>query len=329
MVQLIVIAQGIQIRDSGQGTALQTFLAANCDRKGSAPPAGANNTWLFPKGAAAAKATHEIRVVYSMPDLKAALDIDDAWVIYEGHSRYGQGPAFGPAGIAKVPDKKAFPVNPWGVHFKMGYDATDTECLGDLTEHSVVPAEYDLTTVDPTKAFIPEALVSASTNVQAQQKSIKAKKIKPAAICGLPGAWRSMDVCQPKRAATKTARGDEPMKGRHFYVHQRPGKPNEEFLTAVPVGSGDLDASKLACALFFMASCSSKVHFHAALKRRRAAVKSSCRFLLTGEVCATSHATKFLEQVLVKKLNPTTAKELKTIVRVLNGEAAAGNVGVY
>jgi hypothetical protein len=327
-VQIIVIAQGIQIRDVGQGTALQGFLAANCGRKGAAPAAGANNTWLFPKGAAA-KATHEIRVVYAMADLKAALDLDDAWVVYEGHSRFGQGPAFGPAGVPLVPDKKAFPVNPWGVHFRIGYDATDTECLGDLTEHSVVPGEYDLTTADPKKAFIPAALVTATTNVQAQQKAIKAKKVKATAVCGLAGAWRSMDVCQPVRAATKTARGDEPLKGRHFYVHQRPGRPNEEFLTAVPVGSGDLAAVRLACALFFMASCSSKVHFLAALKRRRTAAKAGCKFLLTGEVCATTHATKFLEQVLLKKLNPTVTRDLKKIVKTLNGEAAAGNVGVY
>jgi hypothetical protein len=325
-VQLIVIAQGIEIREVGQGITLQAFLANNCDRKGAAPAAGENNTWLFPKGAPA-KATHEIRVVYKMADLAAALDIDDAFVVYEGHSRYGQGPAFGPEGVTRVPDKKTFPINPWGVHFHMGYDATDTECIGDIVEHSVVPTEYDLIAADP-KDFLPAALVDARKNVQAQQKAIKAKKIKPKDVCALSGAWRLMDVCQPALAATKTARSDEPLLGRHFYVHQDTKKP-EEFLTAVKVGSTDLDKAKLACTIFFMASCSSKVHFYKALTRRRKATKSACKFLLTGQVCATSHATTFLKQVLLKKRDPTSRGGIKKIKDALNGESQSGIVGVY
>ena len=327
MVQVIVIAQGVQIRDSGQGQVLQDFLTTNCDRKGAAPAAGANNTWLFPQGSGV-NATHEIRVVYAQSDLAGALDLADAWVVYEGHSRFGQGPAFGPENTPVVPDKVTFPVNPWGVHFRMGYDATDTECVGDLITHSVVPPEFDLTTADPKAAFLPSALVTAATNVQAREKSIKAKKAKPAAVCGLAGAWRSMKICQPAREATKTSRGDQPLKDRHFYAQQGRGK-SQEFLTAVPVGSKDIDAVKLACSVFFMASCSSKVHFYAAMKRRRTAAKSACKFLLTGEVCAASHATSFLNLVLLKRLNPTVNKDMKKIVRSLNGEADSGNVGVY
>lgn len=326
MVQIIVIAHGIEIREVGQGQALQAFLTANCDRKGAAPAAGANNTWLFPKGSAA-KASHEIRVVYAMADLAAALDIADAFVVYEGHSRFGQGPAFGPEGVTHVPDKKLFSVNPWGVHFRMGYDATDTECLGDLVEHSVVPTEYDLTKVTAS-AFLPEALKTAATNVLAVEKSTKKKKTKPKDVCALSGAWRSMDVCEPARATAKTARGDQPLAGRHYYVHKDRSKP-EEFLTSVTVGSADLNKAKLACRVFFMASCSSKVHFRSALVRRRAVVKSACKFLLTGEVCATTHATMFLKQVLLKKRDPTTKDGIKKIVRALNGETASGIVGVY
>lgn len=326
MVQVIVIAHGIEIREVGQGTTLQAFLAANCDRKGPAPAPGANNTWVYPKGSLA-KATHEIRVVYAMSDLATALDLDDAFVVYEGHSRYGQGPAFGPEGVMHVPDKKKFPVNPWGVHFRMGYVATDTECVGDILEHSVVPAEFDLTTADP-KGFLPGALVTAAVNAQAQQKRIKARKTRPADTCSLSGAWRAMDVCQPALATKQTARGDKPLAGRHYYVHKERAKP-EEFLTAVPVGSADLDKAKLACSVFFMASCSSKVHFRNALVRRRRAAKSSCRFLLTAELCATTHATTFLTQVLLKKRNPTSRADMKLIVKALNGESRSGKVGVY
>src|SRR3954453_5595476 len=188
MAQLIGIAHGIEIREALQGTILQAFLTTNCDRKGAAPAPGENNTWLYPKSAGA-KATHEIRVVYKMADLAAALNTDDAFVVYEGHSRFGQGPAFGPEGVTHVPDKKKSPVNPWGIHFRMGYDATDTEGIGDLFEHSVLPAEYDLTTAAP-KGFLPAALVTATTRVRSQEKRIKAKKAKAKDVCGLDGAWR-------------------------------------------------------------------------------------------------------------------------------------------
>jgi hypothetical protein len=325
-MQVIVVAHGIEIREVAMGSTLQAFLAANCDRNGPAPPAGANNTWFFPKGAGA-KTTHEIRVVYAQSDLAAALDLADAWVVYEGHSRYGQGPAFGPERVTHVPDKTAFPVNPWGVHFRMGYVATDTECIGDLLEHSVVPAEFDLTTADPA-GFLPGTLVTAAVNAQAQQKRIKARKTKPADTCSLNGAWRAMDVCAPARATKATARGDKPLAGRHYYVHRDPPKP-EEFLAAVQVGSADLDKATLACSVFFMASCSSKVHFHAALVRRRKAAKSACRFLLTAEVCSAEHAKIFLTQVLLKKRNPTSRADMARIVNALNGEWDSGSVGVY
>ena len=326
MVQLIVIAHGIEIRGTGQGTALQSFLAANCDRKGAAPAPGANNTWTYPKGPPA-KATHEVRVVYEMKDFAAALDIDGAFVVYEGHSRYGQGPAFGPEGITHTPDKTKFPINPWGVHFRMGYKATDTECVGDILTHSVVPAEFDLTTADP-KDFLPEALATAAVRAQAQQKKIKTRRTKPADTCSLTGAWRAMDVCQPALATQRTARGDQPLAGRHYYARHERSKP-AEFLTAVPVGSADLDAAKLACSVFFMASCSSKVHFHAAMVRRRRAAKSSCRFLLTAEVCSAEHATAFLKQVLLKRRDPMSNADMKLIVKALNGEFESGSVGVY
>lgn len=326
MVQVIVIAHGIEIRDVSPFNTLQAFLAANCDRKGPAPAAGANNTWLYPKGSGA-RATHEIRVVYAMNDLAAALDLADAFVVYDGHSRYGQGPAFGPEGVPRIPDKTAFPVNPWGVHFRMGYAATDTECVGDLLGHSVLPVEFDLTTADP-KGFLPSALVTATGNAQAQQKKIKARKTKPADTCSLGGAWRAMDVCEPALAATKTTRDDKPLSGRHFYVHNSRSTP-EEFLTSVKVGSGDLDKATLACSVFFVASCSSKVHFHAALVRRRKAAKSGCRFLLTAQVCSAEHAKAFLKQVLLKKRDPTAAGDLKRIVKAINGEPDPGIVGVY
>jgi hypothetical protein len=323
VVQVIVIALGIEIRDE-EGD-IQAFLQKHCDRNGPAPPPGGNNTWFFPAGSGA-KATHEIRVVYQMADLAAALDLPKAFVVYEGHSRYGQGPAFGPESVPHLPDlpdKKAFPVNPWGVHFRMGYDATDTECIGDLFAHSVVPAEYDLTTAG-SKDFLPGELTDAVKKLNAMKKAVRGRK--PADLCRVDDAWRELNVCEPKRAAAKTARGDLPLSGRHFY--KKKTKP-EEFLTAVKVGSKDLDKATLACSLLFMASCSSKVHFYEPLKRRRKAAKSACTFLLTAEVCSADHGLTFLRQVLLKRRDPTAAKDLERIRRALNHLYDSGNVGIY
>jgi hypothetical protein len=321
MAQTIIVAQGIEIRDKGQGLNLQAFLKNKCD-----PKKGAVSVWTFPRGAGG-KATYEVQVVYDQADFANALDTADAFVVYEGHSRFGQGPAFGPAGTPKVPDKKKFPTNPWGIHYRMGYDATDTECIDDLVEHSVTPAEYDLTT-SGTKAFLPLALVAVARNAQARQKAIKAKKIKAKAVCGTAGVWRLFDSCDPALAATTTARGDIPLKGRHYYA-RLPRKPADEFETAVKVGSADLDNSSLQCKLLFMASCSSHVHFYKPLDKRRKAVKSACKFLMTGLLCATSHATTFLEQVMVKGHDPMTRKGIKALLKALNGVSNSGNVGIY
>jgi outer membrane protein OmpA-like peptidoglycan-associated protein len=320
IIQKIIIAQGIEIRDV-DGPLLLKFLNNNCDAK-----KGDVWTWTFPKGAGV-KATHEVHVVYDLISFAKALDTADAFVVYDGHSRYGQGPAFGDAGMSKVPDVKKFPVNPWGVHFRMGYDATDTECMADLVHHSVTPVEYDLIASDP-KAFLPSALIKAAKNAQAQHKAIKAKKIKDKAICSTAGAWRLFDTCDAKLAATRTARGDTPLKGRHFYA-QLLRKSENEFTTAVQVGSVDLDKSSLRCKLLFMASCSSHVHFFAALNRRRKAVKSPCKFLMTAMVCSATHSTNFLEQILIKGLDPMTERGLKAVVKALNGFSDAGIVGDY
>ncbi len=319
MKQVIIIAQGIEIRDVGQGIQLQDFLKAQCDLQKGA-------LWTYPKGAKG-NHTHEVRVVYDMTEFTKALDTPDIFVVYEGHSRYGQGPAFGPANTPKVPDKKTFPINPWGVHFRMGYDATDTECVGDLIHHSVIPMEYDILT-SSTKAFLPGKLAEASRNAKTQQKAIATKKIKTKAICGTRGAWRLFDSCHPALAVTTTSRGDQPLKSRHYF-ERLSQKPNDEYLTAVKVGSADLDKSSLKCKLLFMASCSSHVHFYKPLNIRRKAIKSACKFLLTAQVCATTHAKTFLEQVLVKGRDPTTQKGMKMLLKALNGVSQSGIVGIY
>jgi len=113
-----------------------------------AEPKG-DSVWIYPKGSGP-KAKFEVSVVFTKNEFAAALDTVDAYVVYSGHSRLGQGPAFGPKDTPEVPKKASFPDNPWGIHFRMGYDATYTEAVGDLLQHSVTPEEYDLTKVSET-----------------------------------------------------------------------------------------------------------------------------------------------------------------------------------
>lgn len=320
MAQLIIVAFGIQFRDDDWPNS-EKLLKANCDVK-----RGASNIYTFPKGAGA-KATYEIRIVFDLADFAKAIDTPDAVVVYDGHSRYGQGPAFGPAGIDQMPDATTYPTNPWGIHYRMGYDATDTECMDDLMHHSVLPIEYNLTTAPPT-AFLAGALSVAATYAQANDKAIKAKKIKASAVCSTRGAWREFDTCWPKLAGTTTTRGDKPLKGRHFYA-RIPKPSGDEFMAAVTVGSADLDKSPLPGRLLVMASCSSHVHFFQALDRRRKAVKSKCKFMLTGMVCTADLASVFLDLVLIKKLDPTSSKGMLELAKRLNGVSGSGIVGLY
>jgi hypothetical protein len=91
----------------------------------------------------------------------------------------------------------------------------------------------------------------------------------------------------------------------------------------------NITSGPLACKLLFMASCSSHVHFFNPLDKRRKAAKSKCKFLMTGFVCATTHATMFLEQVLVKGHDPISKKGSKAVVKALNGVSDSGIVNIY
>ena len=330
MATKVIVASGVELRDTLQGVSLVKFLNDNADFNKK------TSVWTYPKGSGA-KATFEITVVFTAKELASALDTVDAYVVYSGHSRYGQGPAFGPARTPHVPDKKAFPVNPWGVHFRMGYDATDTEAVGDLVEHSVTPVEYDLTKAPP-RAFLPKTLVAAAASVKEIEDKRKKGKLTKAQLkssCTIAGSWRAFDTCGAKLAKTATARGDTPVAGRHYYAYKpnyEPTKLNpkgrDEFFVAVIVGSADLDAVSLKCKLFFMASCSSHEHFYGPLKKRRMAAKSSCKFLLTTYVNTASNARNFLEAIF-KGHDPLSKKGSKAVLNLLNGYPDAGNIGMY
>ena len=311
MTQQIIILFGIQARDY-HADDTDKLLKAHCDAS-----AGSPNTFTFPKGAGS-RARYEVQVKFELADFATALNTPDAVVIYEGHSRYGQGPAFGPAGIGEMPDAKKFPINPWGVHYRMGYDAADTKCIADLVQHSTQPAEFDLPAAGPS-TFLSRGLSDAAA---------RARDVKSKADCLTPGAWREFNTCQPGHAGARTARGDTPLNNRHFYA-QIPEAQRYEFMTAVAAGAADLNKSTLAGKLLVMGSCSSHVHYFGPLDRRRQAVKSDCKFILTSQLCYADLATDVLTQVLIKGVDPTTPDGMKKLAKALNGADGSGLVGLY
>ena len=50
---------------------------------------------------------------------------------------------------------------------------------------------------------------------------------------------------------------------------------------------------------------------------------------MTGLVCATTDATRFLEQVLVKGHDPVSKSGSKAVVKALNGVSDSGIVNIY
>jgi hypothetical protein len=193
----------------------------------------------------------------------------------------------------------------------------------------VTPAEFDLTAV-PKGAFLPAELVDAAEKVGRIQRKIRQGRMRSGKpLCPVPGAWRTFKTCEPKLEATRTARGDEPLKGRHFYTQKKGQCPvPSDYITAVVSGSADLDQVSLKCAVLFMASCSSRIHYQRPLARRRKAAKSACVFYLTNSVPRAYHARNFLEQVF-KGVDPTSRRGKKAMVKALQGVPHSGRPGVY
>jgi hypothetical protein len=318
--QKIILAAGLEIRDH-QGMEMLRYLNKEAQ-------SGATDTWTYPKGPVA-KAKFLITVVYTKDGFKKALDEPGAWVVYEGHSRFGQGPAFGDAQLPHCPPKSSYPVNPWGVHFRMGYDAVESKCIGDILEHAVNPTEFDLLSV-PKDASLPDGLADAAAfaaKLESKRKKGRFTRAQRTTPCAVDGAWRDLKTCFAKVAAQKTCRGDTPLDGRHYF-RRIPKTPTDEFKTAVTVGRADLDASSLKCAVFFMPSCSSKVYYRKALVDRRKAAKSKCKIYLTSKVPIAYHAVNFLKIVFAGH-DPTTTRGSKQLLKVVNGEKQSGRVRLY
>lgn len=292
----ILIAFGCEIRDVAYHGDLLKHLNTVAKSIGT-------STWGFP----AAKPTQTIKVIYTKAEFAAALDSKDAFVVYDGHSRIGQGPAFGPSGVPTCPDKATYPVNPWGDSFRMGFDFAEIDCMGDIIHHGTNPPEF--------------TLPAASKGVFASKGQIT---ILDAAIapgkgkCSTKGAWRELKVCFPKVAATANCRKETPLANRHYFKAYNGDK---EFDTLVAVGDADLAKSKLACAVLFMNSCSSKRHYLEPLRRHKKKAKSACTFYVTAEVCSAATTIDFLKTVLAGK---DPVKDSKKFLKTMNGRRGSG-----
>lgn len=296
----IIIAYGCEIRDGGNEKSVVGYLNGNADSAGP-------GKWSYPKGAK----THSIAVVYTKTEFAAAIDQADAVVIYDGHSRIGQGPVFGPAGTPTCPDKAGYPTNPWEDNFRMGYDLADIECIDDIIHHGTNPAEFGL------------PASSKAVFASAGQKDILDNAIKAASSkCGTKGAWRRLSACHAKAAVTMNCRGDTPLASRHYWRARASGA---DFDTLVAVGDADLKKTKLACAVLFMNSCSSKRHYLAALQRQKAAVKSNCVFYLTGDSCSANTTLPFLKAVLG---GTDVSKRAGAILKAMNGMSGSGFISL-
>src|SRR4026208_846208 len=103
MSQVVIVAFGCEIRDFHYNTKAVKLLN---DRAKVKKP----DVWLFQDKAKGLD--FEIRVVCTKAEFAAALDLDEAIVVYNGHSRFGQGPALGPAPLPHRPDVHGSPVTP-------------------------------------------------------------------------------------------------------------------------------------------------------------------------------------------------------------------------
>ena len=302
----IVIAYGVQIRDWPKHKQVVDYLNANAKSTGS-------STWTYPKN----YNIHSVAIVYTKAEFAAALDKKDAVVIYDGHSRIGQGPAFGPANVPPCPDKTNFPTNPWGDHFRMGWDFANIECLLEIIHHGVDPKEYTPPKGDPKAVSGPFASGGLIEILSDMNKAGNAN-------CRDRIGWRELSTCWDKASARKDCNGQTPLSKRHYWRHYWSSYLKEfDFDTLVEVGSADLDKTKLACSVLYMNSCSSLKHYYWALKRHKNKVNSSCVFYLTRTAYGGQTTLPFLKLVLGGG-DPIKEKDL--FLEELSGVVSSGDV---
>ena len=301
MARSVVVAFGVQIRDGSTHRSLVDHLNSVAKSTGT-------GTWDFPpKGTV----THTVSIVYTKAEFLASLDSTDAYVVYDGHSRIGQGPAFGPASTPECPDAAKYPNNPWGDNVLMGHHAVSVEMREDILQHGIDPPEYPvLSPIDPT-----HLLSSGVRDVITRAQKITKPK------CNTTHAWRTLTVCDPTLAGTANCRKAKTLATRHYYRRRKA----PEYDTLVLRGNSDLTPRKLACAVLFMNSCSSAEHYRDPLEAQRTAVKSACSFYFTQHVCSGPQTLTFVKLVLAG-VDPVSTTGSARYVKDMNGIHGSGQI---
>lgn len=291
----LIIAFGIDFRDKAHRKALEEYLDKETTKKKT-------GVYEFTRG----KIQYDIRMVFSKKEFLNALETPRAIVIYDGHSRFGQGPAFvEDSGVGHCPDVTKYPDNPWEDHVRMGWDAVKIPCVHEILEHCTNPKEYNKK----------KAPGFAPGNVRRMMRKAAGKSTK----CKQKGyAKRKLLKCFPSVANKENGRGVKSLHDRHYWYTD---KAETDFFTIVQVGAADLRKSKLKCSVLFLNSCSSLDHYYCPLRQRKKETKSKCVFYLTRRTAymSLSRATNiFVDLVLKEGVDPTRRRGRKRLVKEMN-----------
>lgn len=301
----IIVAYGVEFRDLSHRTALENELKA---LTGSPGP----DHWVYRRGGK----EYDIRIVFTKAAFAAALDTPGAIVIYDGHARFGQGPAFSDRAAPKCPaDLTAFPDNPWENHFRMGYDIVSVPCVEDILTHGTHPAEHG--------ALKAPGFISGS--VAAIFKKATAK-----GTCAAKPFYdrRRLMKCAPAVAGLANCRGVKSLEKRYYWYRTiDPDTDDPDYHTLVKVGAADLAKVRLRCKVLVLNSCSSKPRFYAPLLRHKKKVKSDCVFYLTRRTAylALTEQTNIFVRMVLAGAEPTQKKDAARLVKAVN----AVNPGIF
>ena len=262
--------------------------------------------------------TYDVRLVYDKEGFRKALKKPGAIVIYHGHSRFGQGPAFGPKNTECEVDVSS--VNHWNDHFRMGFDVVKIPLLSEHKNGSQ-PTEYS------------GKLLGKLTGKQSVRDGLRKANsdagVRRAKRCDQKGwAKRRMQKCAPKAVKEseewKNCRG-ETVAGRHYWLKSR-----NVFWSLVKSNDDDLKRTKLKCRVLFMNSCSSWGHYLSALKRHREMSDSKCLFFLTRRASdwGANTTTVFIKEI-INGNSLSSSREVCAMLRALIHKSGNGHIDAH
>lgn len=302
------------------------------------------NWYLYKKK----KISYEIKIHLSKQEFLDALTDKNAIVIYEGHSRYGQGPVFiNDESYSKVCGaSQTALLNPWEDHVRMGWDVVKTLVIEDMLTHGTNPTEYDEKIHKSTLKF-----VRLRKKWLEEKKSKKKSKLTCGKKCTLvekkdTNSYEFDCTCEVKKEEKKIIQkrkfstyfptlADQEIKctqkqslrNRHFWKLKVWKKKIYDFLTLIISGRDDLMTLDIKCRVFFMNSCLSAWHFYCALKNRLDELKRSnyVLFLTMDEAMPwLADTTLTFIKLLLRGRDPTNQRDAIIMKRRLNSYKIGG-----